>query len=221
MFPSEINLTPLPAEEEKFRYTLQVMHLLPMLSSYIMIFDSAYCSRAWCMMEWMCATKISPRPTEGGPVPLLNFIKFRHMALLVLYLIKDQDFKHDFARGDDEAVIKHLNALTSRTLTNCHSTIGADKPLLIALMYEHYWNHLRFLGFRTQLMIAFGILDRLEPEGQHSLFAQFLVITEDPDLKWTTEAAFVLESLINGIGNPTDLVFHRAAISTKSNSESK
>ena len=209
------------ADEEKFQAVLKLMHLLPMLSSNVMIYDSPYLNRAWCSMEWMCATKISPRPVEDLPVPFFNHIKFRHMALLVLFLMKDAEFKYAFMKGDDMRAIVHLNALIYRSLQTCVSTIENDKNVITSLMYEHFYYHVRLLGFRTQLMIAFLTLENFDERTIMSIFGQFLVISEDPALKWTEETLFVAESVFRGIGNPTDMIFHRGEIIPKSTSSAE
>ena len=138
--PQKNNLGVLSAEEEsKFQSALKMMHLLPMLSSTIMILDNTYLNRAWCTMEWMCATKLSPIPVEDNlPVPFYNAIKFRHMALLTLFLIKDIEFKKSFMAGDDELATTHLNSLIYKCLLNCSSTIENDKNLITSMMYEHF-----------------------------------------------------------------------------------
>lgn len=209
------------AEEIKFQSALKLMHLLPMLSSTIMIYDVQYLNRAWCSMEWMCATKLSPILVENSiPIPFFNAIKFRHLALLSLFLIKDDDFKSSFIAGDDAKAIPHLNSLIYKSLMSCSSTIENDKNLIVSMMYEHFWNHLQLLGFRTQLMTAFLLLERLDEETIKSLFIQFIAISEDANLSWTNENMFILESLFNGIGTPTDMIFHRGEIQPKSNSSS-
>ncbi len=209
----------LKEEESKFQSALKIMHLLPMLSSNIMIFDYEFLNRTWCSMEWMCATKISPIPTEEKvPIPFYNAIKFRHLALITLFLMKDDEFRKAFLAGEDTKAMPHLNSLIYKSLLNCSSTIENDKNMIISLMYEHFWKHLRLVGFRTLLMIAFLILERLDEESIRSLFIQFLIITDDVDLNWTQENVFVLESLINGIGTPTNNVFYKGEIKTKSNS---
>jgi hypothetical protein len=211
-------------EEEQFQAALKVMHLLPHLSSNIMICDDEYLNRAWCFMEWVCATKISPVPAhEKVVIPLFNAVKYRHLALLVLFLMKDDDFRAGFMRADDSAeqqTASHLNSLVRKSLASCASTIEGDKPLITAMMYEHFWYHVRLLGFRTQVMTALLILERLDQSTVEALFTQFLIISEDPDMRWTKETTFVLESLFKGFGNPTDMIFHRNEIETKSNSSS-
>jgi hypothetical protein len=67
-------------------------------------------------------------------------------------------------------------------------------------------------------MIALLILERLDKESIKSLFIQFLIISGDADLKWTKDTTFILESIFNGMGTPTDMIFERGEIQTKSNS---
>jgi hypothetical protein len=120
-------------EEKQFQAALKVMHLLPMLSANITIFDTTYLNRAWCFMEWACATRISPVLAEEVVVPLFNHIKFRHLALLVLFLMKDDDFRKGFLTADDvveQQAIAHLNSLILKSLASCISTIRGDKSLI-------------------------------------------------------------------------------------------
>jgi hypothetical protein len=208
-------------EERQFQAALKVMHLLPMLSATIMIYDTPYLNRAWCFMEWLCATRISPVLAEDVVVPLFNHIKFRHLALLVLFLMKDDNFRAGFMRADDIAeqqAIAHLNSLILKSLASCVSTIEGDKPLIVSMMYEHFWNHVRLLGFRTQVMTAWRLLERFDEATVEAIFAQFLGISEDPAMRWTTESAFVFESVLTGLGNPTDMIFHRQEIAERSKS---
>jgi hypothetical protein len=209
-------------EERQFQAALKVMHLLPMLSSNIVLFDTPYLNRAWCFMEWVCATKISPvLAEEDSIVPLFNNIKFRHMALIVLFLIKDDNFRAGFIGGDNKVevlALAHLNRLISKSLASCVSTIENDKHLIVSMLYEHFGNHLRLLGLRTQLMTAWRLLERVDEPTVEEIFAQFLIISEDPAMEWTNEATFVIESVLNGLGNPTDMIFHRGEITTTSNS---
>lgn len=208
-------------EEKQFQDTLKIMHLLPMLSANIMIFDTPYLNRAWCFMEWACATRNSPVLAEDLVVPLFNHIKFRHLALLVLFLMKEDDFRAGFMRADDiveQQAIAHLNSLISKSLASCVSTIEGDKPLIVSMMYEHFWNHVRLLGFRTQLMTAWRLLERFDEPTVEAIFAQFLGISEDPAMTWTTELNFVLESVFSNFGNPTDMTFHRQEIIKRSTS---
>jgi hypothetical protein len=208
-------------EEKKFQAALKVMHLLPMLSASIMLFDTSFLNRAWCFMEWTCATRISPVLAEDVVAPLFNHIKFRHLALLVLYLMKDDDFRVGFMNADETTeglAIAHLNSLISKSLASCVSTIENDKSLIVSMLYEHFWNHVRLLGFRTQLMTAFRLLERFDEPTIEAIVFQFLVISEDPAMQWTTETLFIVESVFNFLGNPTDMVFHRQEIVKRSSS---
>src|SRR5262249_14760580 len=112
------------AEENQFQAALKIMHRLPMLSANIMMYGAPYFNRAWCFMEWICATRISPLPATDMVVPLFNHIKFRHLALLVLFLMKDDDFRSGFTNGDDaieQKAIAHLNSIIRKSFATCVS----------------------------------------------------------------------------------------------------
>jgi hypothetical protein len=68
------------------------------------------------------------------------------------------------------------------------------------------------------VLTAWRLLERFDEPMIEAIFAQFLVISEDPAMKWTTELNFVLESVFGNLGNPTDMTFHRQEIIKRSTS---
>jgi len=52
-------------------------------------------------------------------------------------------------RGCQKSTLPVIGAITISFLT-----ITKDKPLIVSMLYEHFFNHVRLLGFRTQLMTA-------------------------------------------------------------------
>jgi hypothetical protein len=201
-----------------FRNGLNLMHSIPLLSSTLILYDSTYVIRSWCMMEIMIATRISP--ISKIPIPFLNLIKFRHLAIIILVLLKGDDFLDKFTSGDDGTAISYLNSLIFNTINSCESTIENDKNIITSLMYEHFEYNLSYLGLRTQFMTGMLILKEFPLEIVENFFSEFLLYTFDIDLKWTERQTFVAESIVNVDGvTPTDGIFRRQPILKKSNSE--
>ena len=198
------------AEEHVFAEALKTIHVLTTLSHTAILFTSGYLDRSWCCAEWMLASSISPLLVDEDEIfPFGNAIKFRQLAIAVLFLSHDQDMQKNFLGSEDRFAIAFLNTLLERTMETTEATWGSDKLFINLVLHRHFWYHVRALGIRNQLAMAFMLLDRYPPDFVESLFAQFLLISGDPELTWTKDASFEFDTML--LSNPDpfkDVLFH-------------
>jgi hypothetical protein len=186
-----------PEEEASFADALKAIHLLTTLSHTVVLFTRGYLDRTWCCAEWIFATSISPLLVDVDQVfPFGNTVKFRHLALVILFLSHNLEMKKLFLSGSDLSTCGFLNALLERTLASTRATWGSDKLFIKSVMHRHFWYHVRLLGLVNQLATAFLLLEQYEEDFIEQLFKQFIFLSEDLELIWTKEVHFNLETMI-------------------------
>jgi len=199
-----------PEEEIEFTSILKIMHILTTLSLVVVIYSENYLSRTWCCAEWIMATSISPvfDPAEL-PFPFGNLIKFSQLAILITYLKLNEDFAREFMEGQDLAVMAFINSALASVVATTTATYEDDKRFLQDVLHRHFWYHTRFIGLRTEFLMALRLFEKYPEDLIRSLFAQFLYYTRDPYLHWTQTASFAYETMIRSEPDPfNELTFH-------------
>lgn len=210
-------------EEAGFAANLKIMHLLTTLSRTAILFGDGHLDRSWCLAEWMFASNISPLVAgDAAWVPFGNVLKFRHVALLVLFLRLEPDLRTMLMEGNDHVAVAFINSLILKMFAGTKATYAGDKGYLLLILHRHFWHHLRFLGLRSQLLATFLILDGYGEPLLEGIFQHFLALSDDPAMTWTQEAAFEIDTMVVDHPDPFDgVTFHNSRIDVTSNSLSK
>ena len=201
-------------EELVFAGALKVLHILATLSHTVILFADGILDRSWCCAEWIFASSISPLLIDQDQIfPFGNAIKFRHLALLILFLSHENDMKERFMSGEDRYAVAFINSLLMRIMESTEATWGDDKLFLNLVLHRHFWYHVRALGLRNQLATAFLLLNQYDEAFIRSIFKQFLFLTADPGLSWTKDALIEIDTML--LDNPDpfqDVHFHNDRI---------
>jgi hypothetical protein len=207
-------------EEKEFQSQLKLMHLLPMTMPTVIMCDEDYLDRSWCCFEWLFATWITPLPfVPREAFPFGNAIKYRQLALIIMFLKMDSTSRASFFAGKDEYMIPFLNSLMERTMRGTKATLSCDKSYLQSIIHRHLWYHLRVYGLRSQLLTGFLLLEQYPADFVEVLFKQFLIISGDADLKWTEDALVDMDLMLLKGGDDFEQVpFHKLNIQIQSNS---
>ena len=207
-------------EEQEFAAALKVLHIIATLSHTVILFTEGYLDRSWCCAEWIFASSISPLLVDEQQIfPFGNAVKFRHLAMLILFLSHDNDAKTKFLSGEDRYAIAFINSLLKHTMESTEATWGSDKLFLNLVLHRHFWYHVRVLGLRNQLAFAFLLLEQYQDTFVESLFKQFLFLTADPELNWTRHALIEIDTMLFENPDPfKDVFFHNNHIEAVSHS---
>jgi hypothetical protein len=207
-------------EEREFANALKVLHILATLSHTVILFTEGHLDRSWCCAEWIFASSISPLLVDEEQIfPFANAVKFRHLAMLILFLSHDSNFRTKLLTGEDRFAISFINSLLKHTMESTEATWGDDKLFLNLVLHRHFWYHVRALGLRNQLAMAFLLLCQYDDKFVESLFRQFLFLTADPELNWTRHALIEIDTML--LENPDpfkDVHFHNNRIKVVSHS---
>lgn len=207
-------------EELAFAEALKVIHVLTTLSHTAVLFTSGHLDRSWCCAEWIFASSISPLLVDEHEIfPFGNAIKFRQLAMLILLLSHEPEMQKNIISGDDRFAVSFINALLHGTMESTQATWGSDKLFINLVLHRHFWYHIRALGLRNQLAMAFLLLDRYDIDYIENLFAQFILISGDPELNWTRESMIEIDTMLLAEPDPfKDVIFHNHDIQVISHS---
>ena len=199
-----------PGEEAEFARLLRVMHLLTALSLTVVLYAPDYLGRSWCCSEWIMASHISPIKDPGDhSFPFGNIIKFRQIAILTAYLHLSAELQQAFMKGDDIAIMALINSLLSSVMALTEATYAGDKRYLQDVVHRHFWYHVRMMGLRTELLTALRILEQFEAAMLYKLFAQLVILSNDPYLHWTRTATVSFETMLFNQPDPfAEIRFH-------------
>lgn len=214
------------ADEHLFRENLRIMHLLAMLGKTLVLFDRSYLQRSWCCWEWLLSTSISACLWEPDAVyPFGNSMRFRHLAVLILFLSMNDTDRAAFMAGDDRIALAFLNTLVLRTIEDTDATYAEDKNFLFRNLSKHFSRHLQFTGLRTLLASAmhqFEIMQARNPNFGEIAFTQFMILSDDVGLDWTREAMIDMDTIVVGGLEPfAESVFHDREISVTPGAQSR
>lgn len=207
-------------EEIEFAEGLKVLHILSTLSHTVILFNDGYLDRSWCCAEWIFASTISPLLVDEQQIfPFGNAVKFRHLALLILFLSHDNEMKIKLMNGEDRYAIGFINSLLMKTMETTEATWGSDKLFLNLVLHRHFWYNVRLFGLRNQLATAWLLLEQFDDKIVENFFKQFLFLTADPELSWTRHALIEIDTML--LDNPDpfkDVYFHGHRIEVVSHS---
>jgi len=209
-------------EEQEFAAALKVLHILTTLSHTVILFTDGHLDRSWCCAEWIFASSISPILVDEEQIfPFGNAVKFRQLAMLILFLSHENDIRIELLSSEDRIAVAFINSLLANTMESTTATWGQDKLFLNLVLHRHFWYHVRVLGLRNQLALAFLLLGQYKDSLVESWFKQFLFLTADPELEWTRHALFEIDTMLFDNPDPfEDVHFHNNRIETVSHSYS-
>ena len=116
-------------------------------------------------------------------MPFGNAMKFRHLALMVLFLKLPEEEKKSLLAGNDFAVMGFLDALFQSMITTTSATYVEDWDFLRRNISAHAYRHMRYIGLRTELLIATLLFQKnrdLTPGFGEQMLREFLYLSGDP-----------------------------------------